>query len=57
MHKGDQKITSRGLKYIAIRPEIYSKLLELGNMQDSFNDVIMEVMKKAGIEGVGPDYE
>lgn len=55
MHKGDQKTTDRGLKYIAIRPATYDKLIELGSMQDSFNDVITEVMKKAGI-AIAPDY-
>jgi len=56
MHKGDQKETKRGLKYIAIRPETYNKLLQLGSMQESFNDVITEIMRKAGVESIGPDY-
>jgi len=56
MHKGYQK-ENRGFRYIAVKPEIYNKLIELGSMQDSFNDVIVEVMKKAGIESIGPEYK
>ena len=55
MTKGIQK-GKNGLRFIAIRPETYNKLLELGSMQDSFNDVITEIMHKAGII-VGPDYK
>jgi predicted CopG family antitoxin len=55
MHKGNQK-GSRNSKFIAIRPEVYNKLIELGSMTNTFNDVIVEVMKKAGIESIGPDY-
>jgi hypothetical protein len=53
--KGIQK-GKNGCKFIAIRPETYNKLLELGSMHDSFNDVICEIMSKAGIV-VGPDYK
>jgi predicted CopG family antitoxin len=56
MTKGLQK-GKGNLKFIAIRPEVYNKLIELGSMRDSFNDVITEIMKKAGIESIGPDYE
>ncbi len=55
MTKGIQK-GKNGLRFIAIRPETYNKLLELGSMQDSFNDVITEIMHKAGII-VGPEYK
>jgi predicted CopG family antitoxin len=57
MHKGDQKVTNRGLKYIAIRPDVYAKLIEQGRMTDSFNDVIVEIMKKAGSAGIAPEYK
>jgi hypothetical protein len=55
MTKGIQK-GKGGLKFIAIRPETYNKLLELGSMHDSFNDVITEIMHKARVEGLAPDY-
>lgn len=55
MHKGDQK-ENRGLRYIAVKPEIYDRLLQEGRMKDSFSDVVEEIMKKAGIV-VGPDYD
>jgi predicted CopG family antitoxin len=57
MHKGDQKETRWGLKYIAIRPELYDRLIELGTMRDSFNDVLSEIMKKAEIAGIIPEYK
>ena len=55
MHKGYQK-ENRGLRYIAVKPEIYNKLVELGTMKSSFNDVVSEIMLKAGIEVIGPEY-
>jgi hypothetical protein len=54
MTKGIQK-GKGGLKFIAVRPETYNKLLELGSMHDSFNDVICEIMEKARVV-VAPDY-
>jgi predicted CopG family antitoxin len=57
MHKGDQKETKYGLKYIAIRPELYNKLIELGSMRDSFNDVLTEIMNKTEISGIIPEYK
>ena len=56
MTKGIQK-GKNGLKFIAIRPETYDKLIELGSMRDTFNDVITEIMRKAGIGSIGPEYE
>jgi len=56
MTKGIQK-EKNGLKFIAIRPETYDKLIELGSMRDTFNDVITEIMRKAGIESIRPDYD
>lgn len=56
MHKGNQKETKSGLKYIAIKPDMYNRLIELGSMRDSFNDVISEVMRKAEINGIIPEY-
>jgi predicted CopG family antitoxin len=44
MHKGDQKETKRGLKYVAVRPDTYDELLRLGTMQDSFDDVIRRLL-------------
>jgi len=57
MHKGDQKSTERGLKYIAIRPKLYNRLIQLGTMRDSFNDVLTEIMNKAEIAGIIPEYK
>lgn len=54
MHKGYQK-ENRGLRYIAVKPEVYDRLLKEGSMKSSFNDVVEEIMKKAGI-AIGPDY-
>jgi predicted CopG family antitoxin len=56
MTKGTQK-TKGNLKYIAIRPKTYDKLIELGSMRDSFNDVIIEIMEKAGVAGIIPELE
>jgi predicted CopG family antitoxin len=46
-----------GLKYIAVRPDLYNRLIELGSMRDSFNDVLSEIMKKAEVAGIIPEYK
>jgi hypothetical protein len=57
MRKGTQKQTKSGLKYIAIKPYLYDRLIELGTMRDTFSDVLSEVMRKAEIKGIIPEYE
>jgi predicted CopG family antitoxin len=56
MIKGFQK-GKKNLKFIAIRAKTYHKLIEFGSMRDSFDDVVTEIMKRAGIDCITPDYE
>ena len=52
----DQKINQKGKKIIAIKPSTYDKLIKCGKMGSSFDEVITEIMEKAGII-IAPDLE
>jgi hypothetical protein len=46
-----------GRRLISIKPSTYDKLIELGKMGSTFDEVITEIMQKAGIEAITPDVE
>jgi predicted CopG family antitoxin len=47
----------KGRRLISIKPETYDKLIELGRMGTSFDDIIREIMEKADIDFIVPDME
>lgn len=53
----DQKVNQKGKKIISVKPATYDKLVELGKMGSSFDDVIMDIMEKAGILAITPELE
>jgi hypothetical protein len=46
-----------GRRLISVKPSTYDKLVELGKMGSTFDDVITEIMDKAGIKAIAPNFE
>lgn len=44
-------------RVISISNRNYKILCDLGKTNNTFDEVLDEIMKKAGIEGIGPEME